>query len=131
MYKFLDNINNTNDLKNLNINDLPNLCSEIRDFLINKVSKTGGHLAPNLGIVELTVALHYIFNSPDDKIIFDVGHQCYVHKILTGRKAGFDTLRKFNGLSGFPKTYESEHDIFDTGHSSTSISSALMSRIQI
>lgn len=125
MYKFLDNINNTKDLKNLNIEDLPKLCSEIRDFLVNKVSKTGGHLAPNLGIVELTVALHYIFNSPEDKIIFDVGHQCYVHKILTGRKDKFDSLRKYNGLSGFPKTYESEHDIFNTGHSSTSISSAL------
>ena len=84
MYKFLDKINNTKDLKNLNIADLPELCTEIRDFLIKKISKTGGHLAPNLGVVELTVALHYIFNSPDDKIIFDVGHQCYVHKILTG-----------------------------------------------
>ena len=125
MYKFLDKINNTNDLKKLNIEDLPKLCSEIREFLINKVSKTGGHLAPNLGVVELTVALHYIFNSPEDKIIFDVGHQCYIHKILTGRKDKFDTLRKFNGLSGFPKSYESAHDIFDTGHSSTSISSAL------
>ncbi|MBO5142718.1 MAG: 1-deoxy-D-xylulose-5-phosphate synthase [Clostridia bacterium] len=125
MYNFLDNINNPNDLKNLNIEDLPELCSEIRNFLIEKVSKTGGHLAPNLGIVELTVALHYIFNSPDDKFIFDVGHQCYVHKILTGRKKEFDSLRKFNGLSGFPKTYESEHDTFNTGHSSTSISSAL------
>ena len=125
MYKFLDNINNPKDLKNLNIEDLPELCSEIRDFLVHKISKTGGHLAPNLGVVELTVALHYIFNSPEDKIIFDVGHQCYVHKILTGRKKGFDTLRKLNGLSGFPKTHESEHDIFDTGHSSTSISSAL------
>ena len=125
MYKFLDNINNTNDLKKLNIDDLPDLCNDIRNFLIQKVSNTGGHLAPNLGVVELTVALHYIFNSPEDKIIFDVGHQCYVHKILTGRKNLFDTLRKFNGLSGFPKTYESEHDIFDTGHSSTSISSAI------
>lgn len=125
MYKFLDKINDTNDLKKLNIADLPKLCEEIREFLVNNVSKTGGHLAPNLGIVELTVALHYTFNSPEDKIIFDVGHQCYVHKILTGRKNKFDSLRKFNGLSGFPKTHESIHDIFDTGHSSTSISSAL------
>lgn len=125
MYKFLDNINNTKDLKKLNIEDLPKLCTEIRDFLVHKVSKTGGHLAPNLGVVELTIALHYIFNSPEDKIIFDVGHQCYVHKILTGRKDKFDSLRKYNGLSGFPKTYESEHDVFNTGHSSTSISSAL------
>lgn len=125
MYRFLDNINNTKDLKELKIEDLPELCSEIRDFLINTISKTGGHLAPNLGVVELSVALHYIFNSPEDKIIFDVGHQCYVHKILTGRRKDFDTLRKLKGLSGFPKSYESEHDIFDTGHSSTSISSAL------
>jgi len=125
MYKFLDKINSTKELKDLNIEDLPELCTEIRDFLVHNVSKTGGHLAPNLGIVELTVALHYIFNSPEDKFIFDVGHQCYVHKILTGRKDKFHTLRKLNGLSGFPKTHESEHDVFDTGHSSTSISSAL------
>ena len=103
MYKFLDNINNTKDLKELKIEDLPELCSEIRDFLINTISKTGGHLAPNLGVVELSVALHYVFNSPEDKIIFDVGHQCYVHKILTGRKDKFSTLRKYNGLSRFSK----------------------------
>lgn len=125
MYRFLDKIHSTKDLKEMNIEDLPALCDEIRDFLIHTISKTGGHLAPNLGVVELTVALHYIFQSPEDKIIFDVGHQCYVHKILTGRKENFSTLRQFNGLSGFPKTYESEHDIFNTGHSSTSISSAL------
>ena len=125
MYKFLDKVNDTKDLKKLNIEDLPELCAEIRDFLINSIAKTGGHLAPNLGVVELTVALHYIFNSPDDKIIFDVGHQCYVHKILTGRKKDFASLRKLNGLSGFPKPYESVHDVFSTGHSSTSISSAL------
>ncbi len=125
MYQYLDKIHSTKDLKNLHLEELPKLCAEIRDFLIQHLSKTGGHLAPNLGVVELTVALHYIFNSPDDKIIFDVGHQCYVHKILTGRKDQFYTLRKKNGLSGFPKTYESPHDIFNTGHSSTSISSAL------
>jgi len=124
MYKFLDKINTPEDLKQLNIQDLPELCDEIRDFLVTKVSKTGGHLAPNLGVVELTVALHYIFNSPNDKFIFDVGHQCYVHKILTGRKNDFDTLRKMNGLSGFPKPYESEHDIYNSGHSSTSIAAA-------
>ena len=125
MYEILDKVNNTADLKNLNIKELPDLCTDIRSFLVDNVSKTGGHLAPNLGVVELTVALHYVFNSPKDKIIFDVGHQCYVHKILTGRKNEFPTLRKLNGLSGFPKTYESSHDIFSTGHSSTSISSAL------
>lgn len=125
MYKYLEKINNTKELKELNINELPDLCNDIRTFLIDNVSKTGGHLASNLGIVELTVALHYIFNSPEDKIIFDVGHQCYVHKILTERKNEFNTLRKLNGLSGFPRTKESIHDIFNTGHSSTSISSAL------
>ena len=123
--EILDNVNDLEDFKSLPVRDLPHLASEIRNFLIQKVSKTGGHLAPNLGVVELTMALHYVFNSPNDKIIFDVGHQCYVHKILTGRKDKFDSLRKFDGLSGFPKTRESIHDIFNTGHSSTSISSAL------
>ncbi len=121
----LDKINSPKDLKELNIKELPMLCAEIREFLVDKVSKTGGHLAPNLGVVELTVGLHYIFNSPDDKIVFDVGHQTYVHKILTGRKDQFDTLRQFNGLSGFPKPYESEHDLYNSGHSSTSISAAV------
>jgi len=125
MGSLLDNVNTLEDFKSLPVKDLPHLASEIREFLIQHVSKTGGHLAPNLGIVELTMALHYVFHSPEDKIIFDVGHQCYVHKILTGRKNKFDTLRKYNGLSGFPKTRESIHDIFDTGHSSTSISSAI------
>lgn len=125
MYNVLDKVNNISDLKKLNTKELPDLCSDIRSFLVDKISKTGGHLAPNLGVVELTVALHYVFNSPKDKIIFDVGHQCYVHKILTGRKNKFNTLRKLNGLSGFPKTRESLHDTFNTGHSSTSISSAL------
>ena len=123
--KLLNKINNLDDFKNLKKDKLPELAEEIRDFLIDNISKTGGHLASNLGVVELTMALHYVFNSPDDKIIFDVGHQCYVHKILTGRKNEFLTLRKLNGLSGFPKSYESVHDIFNTGHSSTSISSAL------
>lgn len=121
----LEKINNLDDFKKLNKNDLPELAKDIRNFLISNVSKTGGHLSPNLGVVELTLALHYVFDSPNDKIIFDVGHQCYVHKILTGRKDKFTTLRKLNGISGFPKTRESEHDIFNTGHSSTSISSAL------
>ena len=121
----LEKINNLEDFKKIDTKDYPKLASEIREFLIDNVSKTGGHLAPNLGVVELTMALHHVFNSPDDKIIFDVGHQCYVHKVLTGRKDKFPTLRKLNGLSGFPKTRESEHDIFNTGHSSTSISTAL------
>lgn len=124
-YTILNKVNSVSDLKKLNKDELPLLASDIRAFLINNISQTGGHLAPNLGVVELTIALHYIFNSPEDKIIFDVGHQCYVHKILTGRKDKFQTLRKLNGISGFPKTRESEHDIFNTGHSSTSISSAL------
>ena len=125
MYKVLDRIEDTFDLKRLDKEELIDLCSDIRSFLVDNVSKTGGHLAPNLGVVELTVALHYVFDSPNDKIIFDVGHQCYVHKILTGRKDKFNTLRQMDGLSGFPKTYESRHDIFSTGHSSTSIASAI------
>jgi 1-deoxy-D-xylulose-5-phosphate synthase len=125
MYKYLDKVNDPKDLKKLKVKELYGLSSDIRSFLIDSISKTGGHLAPNLGVVELTIALHYVFNSPKDKIIFDVGHQCYVHKILTGRKDKFKTLRQTNGISGFPKNRESIHDIFDTGHSSTSISSAL------
>ncbi len=113
------------DLKKLNIDELNRLCGDIRKFLIENVSRTGGHLASNLGVVELTVAIHKVFDLPDDKLIFDVGHQSYVHKILTGRKENFSTLRKFGGLSGFPKRNESEFDSFDTGHSSTSISAAL------
>ncbi len=122
---YLNKINSPKDLKKLNINSLNFLCGEIRKFLINSVSVTGGHLSSNLGVVELTVALHYCFNSPVDKIIWDVGHQAYIHKILTGRKDKFDTLRKQGGLSGFPKSKESEHDIFNVGHSTTSISAAL------
>lgn len=125
MYKLLDKIKSPNDLKQLNIGELKLLCEEIREFLIDSVSETGGHLASNLGIVELTVALHTVFNVPEDKIIFDVGHQSYVHKILTGRKEGFKTLRQFGGMSGFPKRSESDCDSFNTGHSSTSISAAL------
>lgn len=113
------------DLKNMNIEDLELLSYEIRDFLIENVSKTGGHLASNLGVVELTLALHRVFDSPKDKIIWDVGHQSYVHKILTGRASEFSKLRKYEGLSGFPKRAESPHDCFDTGHSSNSISAGL------
>lgn len=121
----LEQINSQKDIKKLNIDELNILSKDIREFLIEKVSKTGGHLASNLGVVELTLAMHYVFDSPKDKFIFDVGHQSYVHKILTGRKEQFDTLRQFDGLSGFPKRKESEHDIFETGHSSTSISAGL------
>lgn len=113
------------DLKTMSYDELELLTYEIRDFLVEEVSKTGGHLASNLGIVELTAALHRIFDSPTDKLIWDVGHQTYVHKILTGRMEQFETLRQMEGLSGFPKTRESEHDIFNTGHSSTSISLGL------
>ena len=121
----LDEINNTGDIKNIPDDNLNNLASEIREFLIDKVSKTGGHLGANLGVVELTMALHLELDLPKDKIIWDVGHQAYTHKILTGRKEGFDRLRKYDGLSGFPKASESECDCFDTGHSSTSISAGL------
>ncbi len=123
--KILNKINNVEDLKKLDESDLPRLCKEIRSFLVKSVSKTGGHLASNLGVVELVVAMHYVFDSPTDKFIFDVGHQSYVHKILTGRKNEFGNLRKYNGLSGFPKASESEHDAFDTGHSTTSISAGV------
>lgn len=112
------------DLKNMSIKDMELLSYQIREFLVDKVSKTGGHLASNLGVVELTVALHRVFDTPEDKLIWDVGHQTYVHKILTGRADEFTTLRQFGGMSGFPKVKESPYDVFDTGHSSTSISIA-------
>lgn len=121
----LDRVNSPKDLKKLNENELEELCSDIRKMLINTVSKTGGHLASNLGVVELTVAMHKVFNSPQDQIVFDVGHQCYTHKILTGRKDKFGTLRCEGGISGFTRPAESEHDIFSSGHSSTSISAAV------
>ncbi len=121
----LERINEANDIKKIEKEKLPELAQEIRDFLIQKISRTGGHLASNLGVVELTMALHLSFTLPQDKIIWDVGHQSYTHKILTGRKAGFDELRKFGGMSGFPKRKESDCDAFDTGHSSTSISAGL------
>ena len=123
--KYLDNINTPNDIKKLNVDEMNILCSEIREFLLKNVSKTGGHIASNLGVVELTVAMHHVLNCPDDKIIWDVGHQTYVHKIITGRKDRMSTLRQFNGMSGFPKREESIYDVFDTGHSSTSISAAI------
>ena len=112
-------------LKKYNINELNVLCEDIREFVIKNLSKTGGHVASNLGIVELTVAMHYVFNSPKDKFIFDVGHQSYIHKILTGRASKFETLRQFGGISGYQKRTESSHDPFEAGHTSTSIASAL------
>ena len=121
----LDKINKPNDIKNIDREDLPRLAEEIREFLVWNVSETGGHLAPNLGCVELTMALHRVLDFPEDKLIWDVGHQSYVHKILTGRKNDMTSLRQFGGMSGFPKTSESPCDAFNTGHSSTSISAAL------
>ena len=121
----LSQVNNPNDLKKLNIKEKEQLAKEIREKIINTVSKTGGHLASNLGVVELTIALHSVFDTPKDRIVWDVGHQTYVHKILTGRKEQLETLRQLGGMAGFPKTRESEYDTFDTGHSSTSISVAL------
>ncbi len=121
----IDGINSPDDIKKLNVHELRTLASEIRSFLIENISNTGGHLASNLGIVELTLALHKIFTTPEDRIVWDVGHQSYVHKIITGRKTRFETLRKYDGLSGFPKISESRHDCFGTGHSSTAVSAAL------
>ena len=121
----LDSIKGVNDIKNIAPSDYPLLAQEIRDFLIEKISRTGGHLGSNLGAVELTMALHLSLNLPEDKLIWDVGHQSYTHKLLTGRREGFENLRKFGGMSGFPKRKESDCDCFDTGHSSTSISAGL------
>ena len=121
----LTKISSPSFLKDLNKKQLEALAGDIRAFLIEKCSKTGGHLGPNLGVVELTIALHKAFNSPKDKFLWDVGHQAYVHKILTGRADQFDTLRQFKGLCGFPKLVESEHDMWETGHSSTSLSAAM------
>ncbi len=121
----LEKIKQENDIKKLSAAELPILADEIREFLIQKISVSGGHLASNLGVVELTMALHLAFDLPKDKIVWDVGHQSYTHKILTGRQAGFDELRKYGGMSGFPKRKESKCDCFDTGHSSTSISAGL------
>jgi len=122
---YLETIESPKDLKKLDIKTFPLLASEIRELIIKTVSQTGGHLASNLGVVELTIALHYVFNCPDDKIVWDVGHQAYTHKILTGRKNQFHTLRQFGGMSGFTKIEESEYDAFGAGHGSTSISAAL------
>lgn len=121
----LEKIQKPNDIKKIPADQLPALAEEIREFIIESLSKTGGHLASNLGVVELTIAMHRVFNLPKDKLIWDVGHQSYTHKILTGRKDGFETLRREGGISGFPKRSESDCDVFDTGHSSTSISAGV------
>ncbi len=124
-YPILSKINSPADLKKLSLDELSRLAADVRGKIIETVSKTGGHLAPNLGVVELTIALHYVFDAPRDKIIWDVGHQSYTHKLLTGRRDSFHTLRTYGGISGFPKRDESPYDTFDTGHSSTSISAGL------
>ena len=125
MSKLLDTINSPVDLKKIERENLPKLSKEIREFIVDAVSKTGGHLASNLGVVELTIALHYTFNTPEDLIIWDVGHQCYTHKLITGRKDKFSSLRQYEGISGFPRREESVYDAADTGHSGTSIPIAL------
>jgi len=125
MSMILDTIEKENDIKNVAPEDWNLLAEEIRQFLINKISVTGGHLGSNLGAVELTMALHLSLNLPQDKIVWDVGHQSYTHKLLTGRRSGFENLRKYGGMSGFPKRKESDCDCFDTGHSSTSISAGI------
>lgn len=123
--KYLNKIKSPDDIKEMSISELEKLAEEIREILLDTISKNGGHLASNLGVVEVTIALHKVFGSPNDKIVWDVGHQSYTHKLLTGRYDKFDTIRKENGISGFPKREESEYDAFNTGHSSTSVSSAL------
>ena len=125
MTKVLDQINTSYDVKKLDLEELEKLCHEIREEILSTVSKTGGHLASSLGVVELTTVLHYVFDFPKDKLVWDVGHQSYAHKLLTGRKDRFHTLRQYEGISGFPKRDESPYDAFDSGHSGTSISSAL------
>lgn len=123
--EFLKNINYPNDLKKLNLMDLRTLADEVREYLIDTISKIGGHLGASLGVCELTLALHYVFNTPDDKIVWDVGHQAYIHKILTGRREALKSIRQKNGISGFLKRDESEYDVFGAGHATTSISAAL------
>ena len=121
----LDSIHSPEDIRALDQNQLPQLCKELRQFLLENVSKTGGHFSSNLGVVELTVAIHRVFDTAHDRLVFDVGHQAYVHKALTGRQALFSTLRQLDGLSGFPKPHESVHDAFIAGHASNSVSVAL------
>jgi len=125
MSRLLDTLRLPEDIRKLSIKELYHLAVEIRAEIVDTVSKNGGHLASNLGVVELTLALHYVFDSPRDKFIWDVGHQCYTHKILTGRKEAFCGLRRFEGVLGFPCREESEHDVYNTGHASTALSAAL------
>ncbi|MBL8506408.1 MAG: 1-deoxy-D-xylulose-5-phosphate synthase, partial [Methylobacillus glycogenes] len=125
MSKLLDTIQSPEQLRKLERKELHALASELREFLVNSVSQTGGHLSSNLGVVELTIALHYVFNTPEDRLVWDVGHQTYPHKILTGRREAMSELRKPQGIAGFPRRSESAYDTFGTGHSSTSISAAL------
>lgn len=124
-YKYLSQINSPEDLRKLKVTELPELCAELRDYIITETAENPGHLGASLGTIELTVAIHYVFHTPDDKLVWDVGHQAYCHKILTGRKEQFQTNRKYHGISGFPKMDESEYDAFGTGHSSTSVSAVL------
>jgi len=123
--KFLNGVNSPADIKKLSVPQLKTLAEEIRQFILNSVSKTGGHLASNLGVVELTLALHYVFDFKEDKLLWDVGHQCYTHKIITGRKDKFEHLRRPEGISGFPNPAESEYDQFAVGHAGTSIATAI------
>ncbi|MTA24650.1 MAG: 1-deoxy-D-xylulose-5-phosphate synthase, partial [Actinobacteria bacterium] len=122
MSNYLESVGVPSDLLKLSAPQLVELSAEIREFLIEKVSKSGGHLGPNLGVVELTIAIHRVFESPKDTIIFDTGHQSYVHKLLTGRAAGFDKLRQRDGISGYPNRAESEHDVVENSHASTALS---------
>ncbi|HRB29559.1 MAG TPA: 1-deoxy-D-xylulose-5-phosphate synthase N-terminal domain-containing protein, partial [Nitrosomonas sp.] len=125
MYPLLDTINLPSQLRELDPKKLPQFANELRNFLVESVAKTGGHLSSNLGTVELTIAMHYVFNTPHDQIVWDVGHQTYAHKILTGRRENMNKLRMHGGIAGFPRRDESEYDAFGTAHSSTSISAAL------
>src|SRR5688572_28242569 len=125
MYELLDTVNYPHELRALEKSQLPRLADELRQFLLESVSQTGGHLSSNLGTVELTIALHYVFDTPHDRIVWDVGHQTYGHKVLTGRREGMKKMRMWQGISGFPRREESEYDTFGTAHSSTSISAAL------
>ena len=124
-FPLLDTINDPADLRKLERRDLPALAADLREFIVESVSATGGHFSSNLGTVELTIALHYVFNTPDDRLVWDVGHQTYGHKILTGRKHEMGKLRQKGGIAGFPRREESNYDTFGTAHSSTSISAAL------
>ncbi|MDP3789825.1 MAG: 1-deoxy-D-xylulose-5-phosphate synthase N-terminal domain-containing protein, partial [Candidatus Omnitrophota bacterium] len=125
MARLLDKINSPEDLRKMSQEDLPQVAGEIRQEIIDVISRTGGHLASSLGAVELAIAVHYVFNTPKDKVVWDVGHQAYAHKILTGRREAFKNIRQLGGISGFPNRRESEYDVFTVGHSSTSIGSAL------